>query len=441
MTQRYYKVAQEVFAVEYQADLESKLMPLMQPYEPFEIEATDTQFILRLLTGEVKKPSSFTLEYKQNDEGQVIASGHLENGDKVFGYEFENERAIMQCSSDYRQAELCMDESLCKAAIDTSLMLLFALTTANKNTLLFHSSTVVWKGKAYMFLGKSGTGKSTHSSLWLKHIPGTHLLNDDNPVVRIDDKGTPIVCGSPWSGKTPCYRNEEYPLGAIVQLEQAPKNQIAKSSVLEAYAAITSSISSKRWEKELANGINASIDALLKSRPVYHLKCLPDEEAAQTCWQAIARYSFIDDVKSIIDEDRTVILPVQGNSMLPFIRGGEKVELHPIHKELEIADIVLAKVKEGYPVIHRVVRIEGDNITLEGDGNLGFQEHCLRKDVIAQAVYVILDNDPNKEVACRTLTTPLDLQHWLTWWRLRPIIRRVLLKLYKIRHGIKNIKN
>ena len=421
MIQRYYKVAQQLFAVEYQPDIESQLIPLLKPYEPFETEATDALFTLQIQTGEVKVPSSFTLEYKQNDEGQIIASGHLEDGDKIFGYEFGNERAIMQCSNDYRQAELRMSESLCKAAIDTSLMLLYALTTANKSALLFHSSTVVWKGKAYMFLGKSGTGKSTHSGLWLKHIPGTHLLNDDNPVVRIDASGTPIVCGSPWSGKTPCYRNEEYPLGAIVQLEQAPKNQIAKSSVLEAYAAITSSISSKRWEKELANGINASIDALLKSRPVYHLKCLPDEDAAKTCWQAIARYSFIDDVKSIIDEGRTVILPVKGNSMLPFIRGGEKVELHPIHTELKIGNIVLAKVKEGYPVIHRIVKIEGDEITLEGDGNLGFQEHCNRKSVIAQ---VVRD----------------DLRQWHLWMSLRPI-RRVLLKLYKITHGIKNIKN
>lgn len=417
MTQRFYKVAQQVFSVGFDAAIESSLAELLNAYEPFEVETTDPLFSLHIKTGKIGEPDSFTLEYRQNDEGQSITSGHQDDGSKVFGYEFGKERALMLCSADYRKAELQMGEKLCKAAIDTSLMLLFALTTANKNTLLFHSSTVVWQGKAYMFLGVSGTGKSTHSSLWLKHIKGTHLLNDDNPVVRIDTDGKPIVCGSPWSGKTPCYRNEEYPLGAIVSLEQAPKNKIKKCSVLEAYAVISSSISSKRWEKDLANGINISIEAILKNRPVFHLKCLPDEEAAQVCWSAIAKYSYIDDVKSLIDEDRPVILPAKGNSMLPFIHSGDNVELRPIHTVLKIGDIVLAKTQEGHPVIHRIVKIEDNKITLEGDGNLGFQEHCLSQDVIAQ---VVRD----------------DKRQWQLWMSLRPI-RRILLKLYKITHGIK----
>lgn len=417
MTQRYYKVAQQVFSVGFDTAIESSLAELLKAYEPFEVEATEVLFSLDIKTGTMEEPSSFTLEYRQNDEGQVITSGHQDDGSKVFGYEFGKERALMLCSADYRQAELQMGEKLCKAAIDTSLMLLFALTTANKNTLLFHSSTTVWQGKAYMFLGVSGTGKSTHSGLWLKHIKGTHLLNDDNPVVRIDAEGKPIVCGSPWSGKTPCYRNEEYPLGAIVSLEQAPKNKIKKSSVLEAYAVISSSISSKRWEKDLANGINSSIDAILKKRPVFHLKCLPDKEAALVCWSTIAKYSYIDDVKSIIDEDHPVILPAKGNSMLPFIHSGDNVELCPIHTELKRGDIVLAKTQEGHPVIHRIVKIDEDKITLEGDGNLGFQEHCLRQDVIAQ-----VHRD--------------DKHQWQLWMTLRPI-RRILLKLYKITHGIK----
>ena len=57
-----------------------------------------------------------------------------------------------------------------------------------------------------MLLGKSGTGKSTHSRLWLKYIPDTKLLNDDNPAVRIMDNNTIMIYGTPWSGKTPCYK-------------------------------------------------------------------------------------------------------------------------------------------------------------------------------------------------------------------------------------------
>lgn len=170
MKQQYYKIAQQVFSIGYEPALAEQLVPMLKPYEPFEIEASETTFNLHILVGDTALPASFASEYTQDEEGQVIKSGHLGDGSKVFGYEFGAELAVMQCSSDYRQAELRMDTNLCKAAIDTSLMLLFALTTANQGILLFHSSTVVWKGKAYMFLGKSGTGKSTHSCLWLKHI-------------------------------------------------------------------------------------------------------------------------------------------------------------------------------------------------------------------------------------------------------------------------------
>lgn len=79
-----------------------------------------------------------------------------------------------------------------------------------------------------MLLGKSGTGKSTHSRLWLKYIPDTKLLNDDNPAVRIMDNNTIMIYGTPWSGKTPCYKNVGVLLEGLVRLRQAPENQWKK---------------------------------------------------------------------------------------------------------------------------------------------------------------------------------------------------------------------
>ena len=105
-----------------------------------------------------------------------------------------------------------------------------------------------WKG--YLFLGKSGTGKSTHSQLWLKHIPGTELLNDDNPAVRLINDEV-IVYGTPWSGKTPCYKNKQVPIGAFVKLEQYPENIIRREPPLKAFATLLTSTSSMLWDKPL----------------------------------------------------------------------------------------------------------------------------------------------------------------------------------------------
>ena len=193
----------------------------------------------------------------------------------------------MVTNNDYTEADvLLVDEPL--FGINNALMVMYALATANRQTALFHSSVVSYNGHGYMFLGKSGTGKSTHSRLWLQNINTTELVNDDNPVVRRMSDGF-YVFGSPWSGKTPCYRNVSYPIGAIVQLSQAPYNKIQRLRPLMAYAALVPSISGKRWDKQVAEGLHETEDLLAGEVPVWHLECLPDEEAARVCSETIKR--------------------------------------------------------------------------------------------------------------------------------------------------------
>lgn len=170
---------------------------------------------------------------------------------------------------------------------NNALMMMYTFITSDKQTTLFHSSVVSYQGKAYMFLGRSGTGKSTHSQLWLKHIEGTELVNDDNPVVRIID-GEARVYGSPWSGKTPCYRNVDYPIGGIVKLKQAPFNEIRRMKAVEAYVALAMSISGMRWNTKMGDGLHHTENLLTATVPVWHLSCLPDQNAAELCQTTIA---------------------------------------------------------------------------------------------------------------------------------------------------------
>ena len=71
--------------------------------------------------------------------------------------------------------------------LNNALMLIFAFAGCHKQTLLIHASLVRRNGYGYAFIAKSGTGKSTQVSLWLKHIQGCDLMNDDNPIIRIID--------------------------------------------------------------------------------------------------------------------------------------------------------------------------------------------------------------------------------------------------------------
>ena len=279
MKELYYKVAEHVFTLK--GGEQDDLLRQLSQYEPFVIEPTDEVAFSVEVVDELSV-ASFQEEMRQEDEGQTIVTGHLDDGKAYFEFWLGKKLcSTMVADKDYREAKVCVKENW-SFGVNNAMMVMYALATANSQTALFHSSVVSYQGKAYMFLGHSGTGKSTHSSLWLKYIEGTELVNDDNPVVRILD-GVARVYGSPWSGKTPCYRNVVYPVGAIVKLDQAPYNEIKRQKGIMAYATIVPSISGKRWDKQMADGLHETENLLAQMVPVWHLDCLPDEAAARLC--------------------------------------------------------------------------------------------------------------------------------------------------------------
>lgn len=194
-----------------------------------------------------------------------------------------NARVRIDNSCRAAQIALRGNEQQCFLALNSALMLCYLLSTAKQDTVLTHASCVVHDGRAYLFLGKSGTGKSTHSSLWLKHIADTTLLNDDHPILRVDEQGEVTAYGSPWSGKTPCYKNESAPVGGIVRIKRAPENSIRHLNVIQAYASLTTSFSGMMWEEVMAESRHRTIEKVIMRVPCYTLHCLPDEEAAQVC--------------------------------------------------------------------------------------------------------------------------------------------------------------
>ena len=282
----YYEVGGHVFSVSGGEEF----LALMENYAPFhcDTDVTDGERAFSLTISGSEVPL-YSEELRQEEEGQEIVCGKTADGKAVFEFRWWNEIAgWLVCSPDYREGRLLTTGRYTKMAVDNALMVLYALATAASGTVLFHAAVLSHEGKGYMFLGPSGTGKSTHARLWLKYIDGTALVNDDNPVVRLAADGLPVVYGSPWSGKTPCYRNVSYPLGGIVLLSQAPYNKIHRLGGIHAYASLVASISGKRWDSRVADGLHATENALASMVPVWHLECLPDEEAAKLCHAQIS---------------------------------------------------------------------------------------------------------------------------------------------------------
>lgn len=200
---------------------------------------------------------------------------------------------MLQCNSDFSRCTVSLshstDSSTRATGIQNSLMLVYAFAGAPYGTLLVHASVIRNAGTGYLFLGKSGTGKSTHTQLWLKHIPGSDLMNDDNPVVRIWPDGKTVVYGSPWSGKTPCYRNIDAPVGAFVRLKQKPENNIRRESPPYAFADVLPSVSIMKWDKRLWQHVTDAVSRIVHTVPVYKLGCLPNAEAALLCHRTLSQ--------------------------------------------------------------------------------------------------------------------------------------------------------
>ena len=190
-------------------------------------------------------------------------------------------KGTLHIARDYRDVRFCMDNAL---------MLMFAFRTAPLMTLEMHAAVVVKGGeeaRGYLFLGHSGTGKSTHARQWLAAFPDAWLLNDDNPILRVMEDGEVRVYGSPWSGKTPCYKNAHARVGGIIKLSQAPFNELQVLTLPQAYAYMLSSASGLKIDRQMADELYNSIKHIITHVKCCHLNCLPNTDAAAVCYQGV----------------------------------------------------------------------------------------------------------------------------------------------------------
>lgn len=269
-------------------------------YAPFRDSAChdDGNLLFRLevsFTDELENEIHGELKECLNDEAPylwIFGDGGEERLSFGFSYSRSRPDCILRHSGDFSEAVVyvrrpCNMEYM-RFAIDNSLMLLYTFRSAPFGTLMVHASVVEMCGGGYMFLGRSGTGKSTHSSLWLRNIAGTSLLNDDNPVVRVEQECA-YVYGTPWSGKTPCYRNMSVPLKSIVRLLQAPHNRIERLSAINSYASLLPSCSCMRWDCDAVGFLHSAVEKVISCVPCWHLDCLPDDAAARVCMEAVTQ--------------------------------------------------------------------------------------------------------------------------------------------------------
>lgn len=155
------------------------------------------------------------------------------------------------------------------------------------NGMMLHSSCVEKDGFAYLFSARSGTGKSTHTHLWLKNFEGARIINDDKPALILDE-GKWYACGTPFSGKTDENIDVRIPVRAIVFLHRSETNSVKRIPMPQAIGLLIEQTLHPA-DKGLAETMLDMVDKLLRDIPVFSLGCNMDDDAAIVAYNEIER--------------------------------------------------------------------------------------------------------------------------------------------------------
>lgn len=156
------------------------------------------------------------------------------------------------------------------------------------NGFMLHSSGVVVDNKAYLFSAPSGTGKSTHTTQWLKLFGDKAcIINDDKPAIRIiDDKV--YVYGTPWSGKSDLNLNIRVPLQGICVLERSENNFIERlDNATAIYKIMNQTL--RPPIPEIMDILLSMLDKVITDIPVWRMGCNISTDAAQVAYDAMSK--------------------------------------------------------------------------------------------------------------------------------------------------------
>ena len=148
--------------------------------------------------------------------------------------------------------------------------------------ILLHSSCVVKDNKAYLFSAPSGTGKSTHTTLWLEEFSDAYILNDDKPAIIYKDN-TLYAAGTPFSGKHDISRNLLVPIGGICFLERSETNWIKEIDKKQAIFEILNQTERVPYEEDM-NLILNHISNIVNNITIHKMGCNISKEAVYTAY-------------------------------------------------------------------------------------------------------------------------------------------------------------
>lgn len=274
-----FKIAGLSFYIEHE-ELDS---PFFYNYRPFRIEEQeDASLLFRMRYGRLPEMTGEPSVCFRSDRGLY----RIWLGGSFYRVEFQPlyESRKYRMQADGRWSDIVVDidftESSGWGAMNELVMVAYVYSAAFHDAVLMHASCIGYDGRGVAFVGPSGIGKSTHSQLWVRFIQGSSLLNDDQPIVRLID-GVPYLSGSPWSGKTACYRNETVRLETLFCMEQAKENRVEPLTPRMMFGQLLSSCAMIKEDAATFAAITQTLASIAAGVKAFRLWSRPEKEAAE----------------------------------------------------------------------------------------------------------------------------------------------------------------
>lgn len=152
---------------------------------------------------------------------------------------------------------------------------------------VFHGAAVAMDGRAYLFTAPSGTGKTTHATLWKEHFGWpVWYLNGDKPILRRRPDGSFLAFGTPWRGKEGWGVNASLPVQSICLLHRGEENRIVPAEPEESVRFLLRQIYLPQEEAHMKK-LLALVDECCRTVPTWSMQCTISEEAAALAYEAM----------------------------------------------------------------------------------------------------------------------------------------------------------
>lgn len=156
-----------------------------------------------------------------------------------------------------------------------------------QNSFAFHCAYLDFEGKAILFSGPSGIGKTTHTNLWCQYLPDqAKVLNGDKCLLSREGN-TFYANGWPICGSSGICHNERREVRAVILLQQAPENRLIEEKKILTFRRVLEQLTVNYWNREFTEAAMTFADSLVSTLPCFTYGCNISREAVDILYQQL----------------------------------------------------------------------------------------------------------------------------------------------------------